>query len=125
MRYWMLLGLLTFAPLAGCAKAPPTLSPDASAAFQKTRVLKGLDVLRDFAIDAEAATPQVLPTATTRKVVQYHQASLKIMQATDTGWVAAVGASLDALVEQLSPPERQKVAPYVALVKTVLAEVLR
>lgn len=125
MRYWMLLGLLTFAPLAGCAKAPPTLSPDASVAFQKTRVLKGLDVLRDFAIDAEAATPQVLPTATTRKVVQYHQAALTIMQATDTGWVSAVGVSLDALLDQLNAADRQKLAPYVTLVKVVLAAVIR
>ena len=109
----------------GCATAPPNLSPEGTAAFQKTRVIKGLDLLRDFAIDAEAQTPKVLPTATTRKVVQYHQSALKVIQSTDAGWQSAVSASLDEVVGNLDPADRGKVAPYVALVKSILTEVTR
>ena len=124
---WLLIGLLTFAPLSlsGCAKAPPDLSPEAAAAFQKTRVIKALDSFRDFAIDAEAQTPKVLPTATTRKVVLYHQATLKIMQASDTGWVQATSVGLTELVNTLAPEERAKFAPYVALITAILNEVTR
>lgn len=109
----------------GCAKAPPELTPEGTAAFHKTRVIKGLDLLRDFAIDAEAQTPKVLPTATTRKVVTYHQSALRIIQSTDAGWHAAVGSGLDEVVANLSAAEREKVSPYVALVKTILQEIVR
>jgi hypothetical protein len=123
MRSCLLL-LVVLLCLPSCASAPPNLSPAASQAFQKTRVIKALDVLRDFAIDAEAAVPQVLPTATTRKVVQYHQSALKIMQATDSGWKEAVAAGLTELVATLAPDERAKFTPYVTLVQTLLREVL-
>lgn len=117
-----LFGLvLSSAP--NCAKAPPSLSPAGAAAFQKTRVIKGLDLLRDFAIDAEAAQPQVLPTATTRKIVQAHQSILKIMDTAGTGWPAIVATTLDEVVNSLPAGDRPKVAPYVALVKTLLQEV--
>ena len=66
----------------------------------------------------------MLPTATTRKVVQYHQSALKIMQATDSGWKEAVAAGLTELVTNLAPDERAKFTPYVTLVQTLLREVL-
>lgn len=121
MRY--LLVLLAFLALPSCASAPPTLGPVAAADFQKTRVIKALDVFRDFAIDAEAAKPQVISTDTTRKVVTYHQATLKILDAAGSDWRSLVATSLDALVPTLPEKDRAKVAPYVALVKALLLEV--
>ena len=118
----LLVGFLAL-PSTSCTKAPPTLSPAGAAAFQKTRVIKGLDLLRDFAIDAEAAQPQVLSTDTTRKIVQTHQSILRIMDAAGNGWQALVAAALDETLASLSAGERSKVAPYVALVKALLAEV--
>jgi hypothetical protein len=117
-----MVGLLAL-PSTSCTKAPPNLSPAGAAAFQKTRVIKGLDLLRDFAVDAEAAQPQVLNTATTRKIVQAHQSILRIMDAAGNGWQALVGTSLDEVVNSLPAGDRAKVAPYVALVKALLAEV--
>lgn len=120
---WLLIGLLTFAPLSGCAKAPPALTPAAQQAFYKTQALKVLDLFRDFAIDAEATTPKVLSTDTTRKVVTYHASAVRIMQAADAGWASAVSAGLEETVNALPPNDKQKVAPYAALVRTVLQEI--
>lgn len=123
-RATAILAVLVLLNFVGCAKAPPNLTPTGNAAFQKTRVIKALDVLRDFAIDAEAQTPKVLPTATTRKVVQYHQSSLKVMQASDAGWKEAVLAGLNELVGNLNADEKTKFTPYVTLLTTILQEVL-
>lgn len=120
MRY--LLVLLAFLALPSCASAPP-LSPVAAQDFQKTRVIKALDVFRDFAIDGEAAKPQVISTDTTRKIVTYHQATLKILDAAGSDWRSLVATSLDALTPTLPEKDRPKVAPYVALVKALLLEV--
>lgn len=117
------LVLVGFLALPGCATAPPQLSPAGQAAFQKTRVIKGLDLLRDFAIDGEAAQPQVVSKDTTRKIVKGHQAALKILDAAGTGWPNLVSQVLDGVVSELNAPDRAKVAPYVALVKALLSEV--
>jgi hypothetical protein len=125
MRLLCLLALLTFAPMtSGCATAPPNLSPAASSAFQKTRVIRALDLVRDFAIDGEAQMPKIVSTSTTRKIVQWHQSSLTVIQASDTGWVEAVSAGLTEVVNSLAPDEQQKFTPYVVLITTILREVL-
>src|SRR5678809_417129 len=116
----LLVGLLAL-PSSSCTHTPPNLSPSGKAAFQKTQVLKALDLLRDIAIDAEAAG--VLKTADARKVVTYHRSTVTSMQAADLGWTAAVGQCLDELVANLPPDARERIAPYVTLLKTVLVEV--
>ena len=110
---------------AGCAPPPPNLTPEATQAFKATRVVKALDILRDAAIDANAQTPPLMPEATTRRVVLYHQSSVKIIQATAEGWVPAVLAGLTELEVNLPPSERSLLGPYIALVKTILSEVTR
>lgn len=119
----LLVGLLAL-PSTSCTKAPPNLSPAGQAAFQKTRVIKALDLLRDFAIDAEAAQPQVLSTDVTRKVVTYHQSALKILDAAGTGWKALVATSLTEFGNSLPAAERGKLKPYLDLVAAVIAEVV-
>jgi hypothetical protein len=106
-----------------CVKPPPTLGPVAAADFQKTRVIKGLDLLRDFAVDGEAAKPQVVSTDLARKVVTYHKAALQILDAAGSDWRTIAGTSLDAFDATLSQTEQQKLAPYVALVHSILIEV--
>lgn len=120
MRKLLLLALLC----AGCAStAPPkSLSPVGAAAFQKTRAIKVLDLLRDTAIDANAQQPPLISTATTRKVVQAHQLSLQAIQASDSGWAAAVGVTLAKLSHDpsLLPEEVQRLSPYFELAAQVL-----
>ena len=122
---WLLIGLLTFAPLSlgGCAKAPPELTPPAQQAFYKTEALKGLDLLRDFAISAEATTPKVLPTSTTRDIVETHRSIVVVMRAADAGWREAVSTTLDELLRRRSDAEQTTLAPYIALIKVLLKEI--
>lgn len=115
--------LVGFLALPSCAKAPPNLSPAGAAAFQKTRVIKALDLLRDFAIDGEAATPQIVSTDTTRKIVTAHASILKVMDVAGAGWQQLVSTSLGEVVNNLPAVDRPKVAPYVALVQAILLEV--
>jgi hypothetical protein len=108
---------------AACFHAPPTLGPVAATDFQKTRVIKALDLLRDFAVDGEAASPQVVPTALARKIVTYHQTTLKVLNEAGTGWQHFVTSTLDTFVQTLSAKEQSRVAPYVTLVKTLITDI--
>lgn len=124
-RAVLLLAVLALFSHLGCAKAPPQLSPPAQQAFYKERVLKVLDLVRDFAIDGEATDPKVVTTTDARHVVEWHASTVKIMLAADSGWVPAVTASLDEVKGKLSPTSQQKVAPYFTLAKVTLEEVTR
>jgi len=117
------LAILMVVQLIACAKAPPNLSPAGVTAFNQTRVVKGLDLLRDTAVSANAQLPPLVTTDTTRKIVQYHQAALLTIQASADGWKAAVAAGLDGATASLSSVEQQTLAPYIALVKTILQAV--
>jgi hypothetical protein len=106
-----------------CAKAPPTLSPAGAAAFQGTRVVKALDVLQDFAISAEAQNPKLLSTDNTRKVINFVGASVKLIDAVPGGWKPTVTAGLVQLEHDLPPAAWQRIAPYVQLLRVLIAEV--
>jgi hypothetical protein len=106
---------------ASCAgKAPPTLSPAGTAAFNATRVVKALDILRDFAVDGEAQTPPVISTDNTRKVVAFHRAAVTTIGAVPGGWKPVVTTGLDQLQHDLLPEEWRRILPYVALVKSAI-----
>ena len=104
-----------------CTHAPPTLSPAGAAAFQATRVVKALDVLRDFAIDAEAQTPKMLSTANARTIVTFHESAIKTIAAVPGGWKPTVTAGLEQLQHDLPAADWQRVAPYVNLVRVLIA----
>lgn len=108
-----------------CVHPPPTLGPVAQADYKKTQVIKVLDLLRDAAVDANAQTPPLISTATTRKVVTVHQAALRTIQASDQGWASAVGAALAQLGHDptILPSEVQKLAPYFTLIASVIQQV--
>lgn len=120
-----LLVTLLLVSVVGCAKVPPNLTPAATTAFKGTQVVKALDLLRDTAISANAQNPPLLDTDTTRKVVLYHQSSVKIIQASPSGWVPAVNQGLDEVINNLKPGDRELLRPYATLIKTVINEVTR
>jgi hypothetical protein len=107
--------------LPGCVKTPPNLTPAATSALTNTQVIKGLDLLRDTAVAAHDTIPPVLSTASLIKVVNAHEATLKVMDALGTGWQATVTSILTGLIENLTPPEQAIVVPYVNLVNQILA----
>jgi hypothetical protein len=115
-----LIPLLALVLMLGCAKPPPNLTPEATAAFHATRVVKALDLVMDTAIAAEAQTPKVLSTAHTRTVVEFHQMAVRAIHAVPGGWKPTVSAALNELQAKLGP-EYAQIAPYVNLVKTLIA----
>lgn len=107
-----------------CAKAPPTLSPAGAAAFHGARVVNALSVLQDFAIAAEAQNPKLLSTDNTRTVINFVAASVKVIDAVPGGWKPAVYAGLTQLEHDLPPPAWARIAPYVQLLRVLIAEVV-
>lgn len=120
-----LVALVTLLAISSCAKPPLNLSPEATAAFNKTRVIKGLDILRDTAVDANKQIPPLVSEATMLRVVRYHQGAVRTIVATDTGWQTTVTTGLDEVNRNLPSSEQTLLKPYIALVKTILNEVTR
>lgn len=129
---------ITLVGLMGCQPAPPNLTPDAQAAFQASRVITVLDVVRDAAISANALAPATFSTGDTRNVVVWHQTAVKVIQAAPGGWKATVRQSLYQLtclpaaldvptivpcVSPLSASAVTKITPYASLALVVIAEV--
>jgi hypothetical protein len=105
----------------GCgAVPPPTLTPQAKVAYQARRVLDVLRVVRDVAIDAEAQTPKLISTADTRKILNWHESLVKAIDAAPDGARATVAASLTDLQKDIAPSAWARLAPYVALVRSVM-----
>lgn len=116
--------------LPACSTNPPpansptvNLSASGRAAYQATRVVKALDVLRDIAISAEEQNPKLMSTNSTRKVVLYHQAIVKTIRAVPDGWLAVATEGLDNLRKEIPADEWKQIDPYVRLVLAIYAEV--
>lgn len=147
MRRWLtfllVAGLLCgAAPLSACKKTPPELTPEAKIAFQATRVIKVLDVVRDAAIAANELVPPAITTNDTRTVVLWHQTAVQTIAAAPAGWKATVKAGLYALTcnpaayvpmpvvpdptacqPQIPASANDRLRPYVGLALVVIAEV--
>jgi len=123
-------GAITIATLAtpACAsfsvnKPPLNLSPQAREAWYATRVIQALDVLRDTAIDANAQTPPLVSTLTTKKIVTYHKSAITFIHEIPGGWKASVVAGITEVENNLSLKEYELLKPYTQLVKAALSEV--
>jgi len=107
----------------GCTHAPPTLSPAGTAAFHALQVGRTLDIVRDVANDANQQTPKLVSNATLLKIVTWHEAAVRTIVAVPSGWRPTVLAGLDQLQREIPAAEWSRIAIYVALLKTVIAEV--
>lgn len=124
----LLIGFVVALVLGGsinCAKAPPNLSPDGVSAFNNLRIQRGMDLVRDTAIVANDQIPPVISTATTRMIVMWHRSAIILVHERSTDWQNLLSIGLDELQKNLPQEERQLIAPYITLVKTILAEVNR
>ncbi len=123
MKTFVVSLLLAVAVVSGgCAQnKPPNLSPAASLDYERTRAAKTLDLVRDAAKDLNSQTPQLLSTATTRKVINFHTLAIKEMD-TLPDWKRAVSLALFTLSSDpsLLPAEAEKLRPYFDLVRSVL-----
>lgn len=117
--FWIFIGMA----LSQCAKVPPNLSPPAVKAFHQHEVQKVLDLIRDIAQDGNTTVPPVVSLETARKVTLWHQSAISIVHAAGGSWQALVATSLEELLKNLSDADRAVLAPYVALARTILAEV--
>ncbi len=117
-----------FVALSACAtgnvngRSTVNLTPPGLAALHASEVVKVLDVIRDTAVDAEAA--KLMPTATAKVVVTWHKAALDTIKATPNGWKATVLAGLDALEKGLSTSEAKILSPYIAAAQMTIKAVI-
>jgi hypothetical protein len=138
-----LIVLLMLAVVPACTKTPPELTPEAAIAFQSTRVIKVLDVVRDAAIAANELVPPIISTNDTRTVVLWHKTAVQTIAATPGGWKPTVKAATYALTchplayvpgpgipqpeacqPQIPADANARLRPYIGLALTVIAEVL-
>lgn len=117
------LALALFSCTACAHNAPPNLSPAGVTAWQATKVIKALDVVRDIAVAAEETSPPLLAHATMLKIVAWHKTAITITHAAQAGWVEAVKTSLTATQDLLAPAEKQQLGPYFSLATILLNEV--
>lgn len=108
---------------AGCAKAPPNLTPAAQHAFYGAQVIKDLDRLREVAVAAHATVPPLLSSPETLAVVEWHKAAIVTIHDAPAGWKATVQTGLDQMLQTLSPKAREAIAPYIGLVRAILQEI--
>jgi len=132
--------MVAMAAISCADKTPPGLTPDAQIAFQATRVVKSLDVLRDAAIAGHDLGK--LSEGDTREVVTWHKTVVQVIQITPNGWKAVVQQSiyLATCDPRLAEPPRVaadpmcdpklpnavlvQLAPYVGVVVLVVKEVM-
>jgi len=119
-----LIGALALVVCCGCATNPPTatdptrnLSAAGHAAYDATKVVKALDVLRDVA--AEGEKNKAISAASALKIVAYHKQVVQTIDALPSGWKDVAIKGLDQLQKDLSPAEAAQIAPFVTLLKTL------
>lgn len=109
---------------ASCSQhVPPNLSPKAQVAWQATRVIHAIDVIRDVAQEGTKTVPPVISVDVATKVTQWHRSALLVIHNTPNGWAPIVDASLSQVFEQLSAPQKLQLGPYVQLARILLKEV--
>lgn len=98
-------------PAALAGRSTAQLTTPGIAALHAQEVGKTLDIIRDFAVDAEAT--KNLSTATMLKVVRWHKSAVMIIDQTPDGWKATVLAGLVQLKVTLGVSERTLLGPYI------------
>jgi hypothetical protein len=124
-RYVVSLVFVAFLGLgfgaSSCAKAQPQLSPAGQAAVTGTQVIKALDVVRDFVVDGNRQSPPLFTHAETLSVVNTHESIVKAIAAVPNGYQALANATLDTLQASLPSATWARIAPYITLVRSLIA----
>jgi hypothetical protein len=114
-------------PACGQTTSPPPnlsmLSTEGRIAYEATRVIVALDVIRDIAVDASNTAPPLLPHATMLRIVAWHKAAITTAHESATGWRAAIRSTMQAAQAALTPAEHAQLDPYFTLAQTLLTEV--
>lgn len=122
------LALALLVTFSGCGatpltpKAPPNLTPQVAAKFYATYIIKDLDILRDFADDANKTVPPVVSNATLKVVVDWHERVVNVIHASPDGWRAAVNAGLNELQGLLPPADAAKFQAYIDATRVLVKE---
>lgn len=122
-RLILVVALLSFGGSMACASAPITASQPAQVAFRNTQVVNSLNTLADIARDANAQG--VLANETTGKIVQFHKSALLTINASASGWKAAVLQALTEVQNNLTADEKYLLGPYFTLATTIIKEVIQ
>jgi hypothetical protein len=130
MTYQRTLGLVlvsgSLLVATGCASRtrPPNLSPEAQLASTNGQVVSALDDVRDVALAFFVYKQRPFDDVTiTRRVVQAHESSLKLIDIRTTGWENVVKKTLEELMKNLPPDAARRLSPYATLA-TVLIDTL-
>ena len=124
-----LLALVLLVSVSGCAvpasiggRSTAQLTTPGIVALHGLEVVKALDVLRDLAIDGEAA--KIIATSDARQIVTVYRSVLLSLKELPGGWKVTVLTALTQLARDLSPSARAQAGPYidsaVLLIKAVL-----
>lgn len=124
-----LLALVLLVSVSGCAlpaavggRSTAHLTTPGIVALHTLEVVKVLDVLRDTAIDGEAA--KIIATDDARKIVTVHRAILLAAKETPMGWKVTALTAIYTLRGELSPSTLAVIGPYIesalVLIKAVL-----
>ncbi len=111
---------------AGCTGNPPPagdptagLSAGGRAAYQATKVVKSLDLLRDIVAEGEKLTPKVFSPDTVLQVVAYHRQVVRTIGTVPDGWKAVAVQGLNELKARVPAEQWARMQPWVSLL-TVL-----
>lgn len=115
----------TFAVSTTSCASAPLASPAANLAMKKLQVVHALDAIRDLAIDANKQQPPLVDVETTRQIVTFHQSALLVIQASESGWQAALGALVDEAAKNLPDKDKAKFGPYFTLASTLVKGLTR
>ena len=109
-------------PTSVAGRSTADLTAPGIRALHATEVVKALDIIRDTAIDGEAAG--VVPLATAKAVVTWHTAALRAIAATPNGWKASMLAGLEALKTALPAADAAVFIPYINAAIALIGQVI-
>jgi hypothetical protein len=92
-------------------------------ALHTVEAVKALDLVRDTAIDGEAA--KVIPTDTTALVVKAHKSILIVIRTTPGGWKPAVIATLEQLKKDIPARDATQLGPYIDAAISIIKAVIQ
>lgn len=117
---------IIFMAFAACGPTSPpntdparNLSPSGRAAYDATKIVKALDVLRDVAYEGEKQ--HIFSPASALKVIAYHRQVVSTIAAVPDGWKAVALTGLVQLEKDLTTQEWAQIAPFVNLLKALYA----